>query len=43
MPQQGARRVLLIPAMLVNYEDGGRLSWLDEAWIGFPEFKLTAP
>ncbi|MGK3959513.1 hypothetical protein WME99_23350 [Sorangium sp. So ce136] len=33
----------LIPAMLVNYEDDGRLSWLGEMWTGFPEFKLTAP
>lgn len=33
----------LIPAMLANYEDDGQLSWLDEAWTGFPEFKLTKP
>ncbi|WP_437809352.1 DUF6968 family protein [Sorangium sp. So ce1078] len=33
----------LLPAMLVNYEEDGRLSWLDEEWTGFPELKLTAP
>ncbi|WP_437730887.1 DUF6968 family protein [Sorangium sp. So ce1335] len=33
----------LIPSMLVKYESAGRLSWLTEEWLGFPEFKLTAP
>ncbi|WP_437999578.1 hypothetical protein WMF26_06350 [Sorangium sp. So ce185] len=35
--------LFLIPAMLAIYEDDGRLSWLDEPRLGFPEFKLTAP
>ncbi|WP_438014490.1 DUF6968 family protein [Sorangium sp. So ce315] len=33
----------LIPSMLVKYENAGRLSWLDEGWLGCPEFKLAAP
>lgn len=33
----------LIPSMLVIYQDLGRLSWLDDEWLGFPELKLTPP
>ncbi|WP_437732190.1 DUF6968 family protein [Sorangium sp. So ce1335] len=33
----------LIPVMLDDYREDGRLSWLDEEWLGFPEFNLTAP
>ncbi|AGP40218.1 DUF6968 family protein [Sorangium cellulosum] len=31
----------LIPAMLVKYEDDGRLSWLGEGWTGVPAIDLT--
>ncbi|WP_437930176.1 hypothetical protein WMF37_13395 [Sorangium sp. So ce291] len=33
----------LIPTMLSKYEDIGRLSWIEEAWIGFPEINISVP
>jgi hypothetical protein len=33
----------LIPAMLNKYQAAGRLSWLEDGWVGFPPIKQTMP
>jgi hypothetical protein len=35
--------LFLIPVMVDHYKEDGRLSWLNEEWLGFPEIKLTEP